>query len=103
MDRIAYLQTIIEEDPETPFPYFALAKEFEKKSDFSAAKSNYEYLRHHHPKYVGTYYHLGKLMEKLDHLDEALAVYEQGIIVAEEQNDLHSRSELQGAKDMLTI
>ena len=103
MDRIAYLKTIIEEDSETPFPHFALAKEFEKKADFSAAKKKYEYLRHHHPNYVGTYYHLGKLLEKMDHFDEAIAVYEQGINVAAAQNDSHSKSELQGAKDMLMI
>jgi len=103
MNRIAYLNSIIEESPGDPFPYFALAKEYEKKSDLRAAREKYEYLCDNHPSYVGTYYHLGKLLERLELVPEALEKYDEGIAVAEAQHDLHSKAELQGARQLLSM
>ena len=103
MNRIAYLKSIIEESPGDPFPYFALAKEFEKIPDLKLAREKYEYLCLHHPSYVGTYYHLGKLLERLDLISEALERYDQGIAVAEAQQDLHSKAELQSARQMIDL
>lgn len=64
----------------------------------ATALEMYEALVDDHPDYVGTYYHLGKLYETLDRTEDALAAYESGIEIAEEQNDRHARSELQDAR-----
>ncbi len=50
-----------------------------------------------HPDYVGTYYHLGKLYEKEGQKDEAITIYQKGIVAARAKRDMHALSELQGA------
>jgi tetratricopeptide (TPR) repeat protein len=47
---------------------------------------------------VGTYYHLGKLYERLGRTDDAIDTYEQGIEVARAQKAQKDLSELQDAK-----
>ena len=49
------------------------------------------------PSYVGLYYHLGKLLERLERIEEAVSVYRDGIGIATRLKDLHARSELQSA------
>jgi len=57
----------------------------------------FEALRVRDPKYVGTYYHLGKLYERMDRMQDAVDTYRDGIRVAMELTDFHARSELQSA------
>jgi len=98
VDRLAQLQSFYEDDPEDPFTRFALAQEHLKNDNVEKALSFFEELVETDPDYVGTYYHLGKLYERLDRKDDALATYEQGIDVAREQKDQKNLSELQDAK-----
>ena len=97
MNRIAYLENLIKDNSEDPFPYFALAKEHEKLEQWSIARHYYEYLVKVHGDYVGTYYHLGKLYEFLGLRDEAISTYRNGIDIAGKAGDEHSKQELQGA------
>ena len=53
------------------------------------------------PTYIGSYYHLGKLLERIGDNAKALRVYERGMEVAEEANDHHSYTELQAAYEDL--
>jgi hypothetical protein len=55
------------------------------------------------PNYIGTYYHLAKLLETLQKTDQAIAVYEQGMEQAKLQNDQHSLNELRAAYEDLTF
>jgi hypothetical protein len=50
---------------------------------------------------VGSYYHLGKLHERLGDESKAIAVYEKGMDVAKKLSDNHALSELRGAYDNL--
>lgn len=97
-DRLAQLQKFHEEDPEDPFTRFALAQEYLKQDNVERALGLFEALVETNPGYVGTYYHLGKLYERLDRIDDALDTYEQGIEVAREQGEQKALSELQDAK-----
>jgi len=97
MERIDLLRQYLEESPEDPFLLFALAKEFEKMGDRKRALEKYQQLKTDHPDYVGTYYHLGKLLLEEGLSAEASEAYRTGIAVAKKQSDLHSRSELEGA------
>lgn len=98
VDRLAQLKSYYDEDPDDPFTRFALAQEYLKQGDTDQALSFFEELVDTDPNYVGTYYHLGKLYERLDRPDEALETYEQGIEVAREQGEQKALSELQDAK-----
>ena len=66
MSRLALLQDMLADEPNEPFLLFAIAKEFEGTNDLTQARTYYEKLRVTNPNYVGTYYHLGKLYEKLE-------------------------------------
>ena len=50
-----------------------------------------------HPDYVGTYYHLGKLLEKHNDTARAIVIYQKGMEAARTKRDMHAFSELQGA------
>lgn len=97
-DRLDQLLTFYEEDPNDNFVRFALAQEYLKREDTDRALGLFEELVDTDPDYVGTYYHLGKLYEKLDRTDDAIQTYKDGIAVAREQRDTKNLSELQDAK-----
>ncbi|MEM9664207.1 MAG: tetratricopeptide repeat protein [Bacteroidota bacterium] len=97
MDRLQALLEFHAEDPTDAFTCFALAQEYVKRGDLAAARAFYEGLVRDQPDYVGTYYHLGKLLEDLAEPGTAIDVYRQGIQVAQRQRDLKNLSELQDA------
>ncbi|MFP4229142.1 MAG: tetratricopeptide repeat protein [Salinivenus sp.] len=98
MNRLEHLKSFHEEDPDDPFTRFALAQEHLKQDDVDEALSFFEDLVETDPDYVGTYYHLGKLYERLDRQEDAIATYERGIEVAREQGEQKTVSELKDAK-----
>lgn len=98
MDRLDQLQQFYEEDPDDAFTRFALAQEHLKRGDTEEALGFFEGLVNTDPDYVGTYYHLGKLYERLGRTDDAIATYEDGIEVAQEQHATKDLSELQDAR-----
>lgn len=96
-DRLEQLLQFHEEDPDDAFTRFAIAEEYRKRGQTKKALSFFEALVEEKPEYVGTYYHLGKLYERIDRTEEAIATYQKGIQAAQEQRDTHARSELQDA------
>ena len=53
------------------------------------------------PNYVGSYYHLAKLLERQQLYTEALDWYTKGMKAANEANDKHAFAELQMAYEDL--
>ena len=98
IDRLKHLQAFYQDDPDDPFTRFALAQEHLKRGNTDRALAFFEDLVDTNPDYVGTYYHLGKLYERLGQTDDALATYDAGIAVARKQRDTKNLSELQDAK-----
>ncbi|ARA93274.1 tetratricopeptide repeat protein [Rhodothermaceae bacterium RA] len=96
-DRLDVLLQFYEEDPEDAFTQFALAQEYLKRGDTAQALAFFTRLAEQHPEYVGTYYHLGKLQERLGQHEAAVKTYRQGIQVAQRQRDFKNLSELQDA------
>lgn len=96
-DRLLQLQKFLAQSPGEPFLLFAIAKELEQIDELKAIEA-FEELKTLHPDYVGLYYHLGKLYEKRNEFEKAIAIYETGIKSASSQNDRHAQSELMAAK-----
>jgi len=96
-ERLQQLTAFLQENPEDPFLKYAIATEYLKLGNTAEALRYYEDLKENHPAYVGTYYHLGKLYEVLDRKEEAIAVYEKGMEVANVKRDRHALSELKAA------
>jgi len=97
MSRIETLQTYLQENPKDSFLKHALALEWIKIGKDGEARLLFEELLQADPSYVGSYYHLGKLLERQDLFDEAIAVYKKGMEEAEKIKDRHSYNELQAA------
>jgi len=95
--RLSKLLEFLESDANDPFILYALATEYNNLNDKEKAYSFYLQLTDKHPDYVGTYYHLGKLLEKDGEKEKAIETYEKGMQVARSKRDMHAFSELQGA------
>ncbi|MBS1780463.1 MAG: hypothetical protein JST70_14130 [Bacteroidetes bacterium] len=100
-DRIARLKEFLKDSPNDSFLNHALALEYVKIEDDRAAKDVFEQNLAQHPDYVATYYHLAKLLERLNETKQALDIYERGMAIAKAANDMHSYSELQSAYEDL--
>jgi tetratricopeptide (TPR) repeat protein len=101
MDRISRLKTFIDKYPEDMFSRHALAMELVKLERYSEALEAMVDLLAADENHSGTYYHLGKLYERLGDHEHALKIYEKGILIAvkvKAENDLR---ELKGALSQL--
>jgi tetratricopeptide (TPR) repeat protein len=96
--RLIQLQNFLESSPNDAFLLFAIAKEYEGAGALEEALTHYIQLRETTPQYVGLYYHLGKLYEKMSQLDNALEAYKTGMAVAKSEKDMHAYNELVGAR-----
>ncbi len=95
--RLAKLFEFLESDPNDSFILYAIATEYNVQNDIENALKYYLQLTEKHPDYVGTYYHLGKLYEKMGKKDEGIKIYQIGMQAARQKRDMHALSELQGA------
>jgi tetratricopeptide (TPR) repeat protein len=97
-DRLKLLENMLTGNPEDSFLLFAYAKEYEKLNRLEESLSVYRKLVVTNPRYVGTYYHLGKLLEKNEQFEQAIQVYSDGMDMAKLEKNQHAWSELAGAK-----
>lgn len=101
MSRIDKLIAYLHESPTDSFLQHALALEYQKIGDHNKARHLFEKLLQENPSYVGSYYHLAKLLEFENCTQEALLVYEKGMEQARLQNDTHALAELKSAWEEL--
>lgn len=97
MDRIAKLQEWLQANPHDSFLKHALALEFIKLGDDARARELLEGLLGADPGYVGSYYHLGKLLERVGAVSLAVEWYEKGMGVAKAAGEQQAYNELRGA------
>ena len=99
MERIDKLRTFLAANPKDSFLKHALALEYVKLGDEAGARKLFEELLTADAGYVGSYYHLGKLLERTGEQEQAIAWYEKGLAAAKAAGDRHAYGELQGALD----
>lgn len=97
MSRIKKLLEYMETSGKDSFLQHALALEYIKIGDDEQARNLFNELLLREPTYVGSYYHLGKLLERVGDFDKAIRIYRRGMEEAKKAGDHHSYSELQGA------
>jgi Tfp pilus assembly protein PilF len=103
MDRIAKLKEFLEANPADSFVQHALALEYVKLGDDEGARQMFGSILERDPGYIGSYYHLAKLLERQGNTDEAIRWYEQGMAKAKEAGDNHAYSELRSAYEDLVF
>lgn len=101
MDRIERLQEFLSTNPNDSFLQHALALEYIKAGDDVAARRLFEQVLQRDENYVGSYYHLGKLLERNGDNTGALSVYQKGMVKAREAGEQQAYNELQSAYDDL--
>ena len=94
MDRITQIQAFLKEEPEDNFLQHALALEYIKIGDDADAKQLFEEILNREPGYVGSYYHLGKLLERIGEIQNAIDVYMKEIEMAKSVNYSHVYNEM---------
>lgn len=97
MDRIQQLQAFLAASPSDSFIQHALGLEYCKIGDEERAKEVFETLLKQNPGYVGTYYQLGRLLERTGRTEEAINVYQEGMQQATAAGDQHAFGELRAA------
>jgi len=99
--RLEVLQNMIAQNPNDSFARYGLAMEYANSGDLERALEQYRALLAADPNYSAAYYHGGQTLQKLGRVEEARALYQQGIEATTRIGDLHTRSELQAALDAL--
>lgn len=103
MDRIEKLKEFLAASPGDSFVQHALALELIKIGRDNEAQTLFEELLKRQPEYIGSYYHLAKLLERKNDLESAIRVYHTGMEEAKKAGDNHAYGELKGALEELTF
>ncbi len=101
VDRIEKLKEYLKADPTDSFVQHALALEYIKLGDDGEGRRLFETILEREPGYVGSYYHLAKLLERNRDIDGAIKIYEKGMEEAKKLGDNKTYGELKGAYEEL--
>ena len=95
------MKQLLKSNPVDSFLQHALALEYIKLGNDAAAKQLFKTLLQHEPGYIGSYYHLAKLLERIGEQEAAVACYLKGMNEAKKSSDNHALNELKSAYEEL--
>lgn len=101
MNRTDRIKEMLKDNPADSFLQHALALEYIKLGNDEEARHLFEEVLNREPGYIGSYYHLAKLLERNEKTDEAIRIYEKGMEEAKKAGDQHALGELKGAWEEL--
>ena len=101
MTRIETLNDFLKDSPGDSFLQHALALEYIKLGNEKEARRLFEEILNRDAGYIGSYYHLAKLLERTGETDAAIQVYEKGMIACKQAGDNHAFNELQAGYEEL--
>ncbi|MCL6258745.1 tetratricopeptide repeat protein [Aquiflexum sp. TKW24L] len=94
--RIAMLKSFVEQEPENPFNYYALALEH-LDFDLNSATDYFKKLLEEYPEYLPTYFHAASFFADQGEVTSSKNIYEKGIQLAEFQKDEKAIKELKNS------
>jgi len=103
MNRIDKIVEFLKQQPKDNFLRHALALEYIKIGEMVKARDLFIEIVQNTPDYIGSYYHLAKVLEKLQDKAAAIDWYEKGMAAAKLAKDDHSFRELQAAYEDLVF
>ena len=95
------LLAMVAQNPTDSFARYGLAMEYAGTGELEQAVGEFRALLSTNPNYAAAYFHAGQALEKLGRLEQARLMYQEGIEMTTRLGDLHTRSELQAALDLL--
>jgi Tfp pilus assembly protein PilF len=103
MDRIEQIKAFLLKTPKDDFLNYALAIEYVGLEDDEEALKQFLRLCEDSPDYYATYYHLGKLYERMGEEQLAIDAYEKGMEITKRLGEKHAFGELRSALEELTF
>jgi Tfp pilus assembly protein PilF len=103
MTRAERIKEMLAANPNDSFLQHALALEYIKIEEDERARELFQNLLKNDENYIGSYYHLAKLLERNNKIEDAKEVYEQGMLKAKECGDMHTYNELRTAYEDLVF
>jgi len=97
------LKSMLDQNPRDSFARYGLAMEYANQGNLEQAVAEYRALLEYNPDYAAAYFHGGQALEKLGRVEDAAGMYRKGIETTTRTGDLHTKSELEAALDMLPI
>ncbi|MBX3253692.1 MAG: hypothetical protein KF862_06080 [Chitinophagaceae bacterium] len=102
MTRKEKLQNMLRQSPEDSFLQHALAMELISEGSDTEAIALLEAILRREPSYTGSYYQLGKLLEKKEEYAAAIDWYKKGMEAATKDGDRKAYNELHSAYEELS-
>ncbi len=102
-DRLGILKQMVAQDANNSFARYGLGMEYVKTGEFEQAVAEFRALLARDNNYSAAYFHGGQALEKLGRIQEARVMYEQGIEAAIRIGDAHTRAEIEGALNLLSV
>ncbi len=87
MNRIEKLLEFLKDSPGDSFLQHAVALEYIKAGNDTDARRLFDEILMKEPGYVGSYYHLAKLLERINETEEAIIIYNKGMEEAKESGE----------------
>ena len=99
MEKINKLLNFLTDQPNDCFLRHALALEYVKIQNDELALEQFKTILNIDENYIGSYFHLAKLYERINDIPQAINTYKKGIEIATKLKDNHARNELQMSLD----
>ena len=99
--RKQQIEEMLAEDPNDSFLRYGLAMEYVSAGQDEEAVTCFAELLRRTPDYVPGYMQAGRALTRLDRIEDARAMFKEGITVARQQGDQHAAEEMQGFLDGL--
>jgi thioredoxin-like negative regulator of GroEL len=99
--RKEQLEEMLADEPNDAFLRYGLAMEFVSEGNVEEALRRLHTMCADKLDYVPAYQQAGQLLMRLDRLDEARAVFKQGIALAQRVGNAHAAGEMEGFLETL--
>ena len=100
-DHIEKIHELLRKMPDDSFLKHALALEYIKAGNDAEARRLFEEILTGDENFVGSYYHLGRLLERNNENALAITWYEKGMQAAKKANEIRTYNELRTAYEEL--
>ena len=97
MEKIEKLKSFLINSPGDSFLKHALALEYIKLGEEAMARQLFLEILESDSSYIGSYYHLARLLERTGESENAKTWYEKGLAAAKKAGDKHAYNELLAA------
>ena len=96
MDRVAMLSEILAQNPSDAFARYGLAMEYSKAGDVERALAEFRALIAANPDYTAGYFMAAQTLARVDRVEEAKKLLQDGIASAQRTGNSHARAEMEG-------